>query len=114
MAVVGVGSPAKPGGTLTCPTGATSVAFSPDSNILSAGLWNGRIRLWDATTLHPLVPPRVTAHSAMIFDLVFAPDSKHIATASKDGTVKIWSLEALKQAAENRARTNSTVTPTSV
>ena len=63
VAVVGVGSPAKPGGTLTCPTGATSVAFSPDSKILSAGLWNGRIRLWDATTLHPLVPPRVTAHT---------------------------------------------------
>ncbi len=101
VAVVGVGSPAEPGGPLTCPTGATSVAFSPDGKILSAGLWNGRIRLWDATTLHPLVPPRVPAHSAMIFDLVFAPDGKHIATASKDGTVKIWSLEALRQAAES-------------
>ena len=101
VAVVGVGYTRRTWRAPDLSHGTTSVAFSPDGKILSAGLWNGRIRLWDATTLHPLVPPRVPAHRAMIFDLVFAPDGKHIATASKDGTVKIWSLEALRQAAES-------------
>ena len=99
VAIVGVGSPANPGGSLSCPTGATAVAFSPDGRIVAAGQWNGKIRLWDAATLAPLVSRPIPAHGDMIFDLAVAPDGKHIATASKDGTVKIWSLDTLRQVA---------------
>jgi WD40 repeat protein len=88
VAIVGVLT-AAPGGSLSCPTGATAVGFSPDGRIVAAGQWNGKIRLWDAATLAPLVSRPIPAHSDMIFDLAFTPDGKHIATASKDGTVKV-------------------------
>ena len=86
---------------LDCPTGATTVAFSPDGTILAAGQTNGKLRLWDAASLAPLVSHPVPVHGDMIFDLAFAPDGKHVATASKDGMVKIWSLESLLQARSN-------------
>jgi WD40 repeat protein/serine/threonine protein kinase len=82
---------------LDCPTGATALKFSPDGKILAAGQENGKMQLWDAATLKPIVPGPLAVHSAIIFDMAFSPDGKHIATASKDGTVKIWKLEALVQ-----------------
>jgi WD40 repeat protein len=96
VAVVGTDAPLGTFASLSCPTGATAVAFSPDGKILAAGQWNGKIRLWDAATLAPWVSSPIPAHSDMIFDPAFSPDGKHIATPSKDGTVKIWSPDGLR------------------
>ena len=94
-AVFAVVGPPVPIASLSCPTGATAVAFSPDGKILAAGQWNGKLRLWDAATLAPLVSRPIPAHGEMIFDLAFAPGGKNIATASKDGTVRVWKVAAL-------------------
>jgi hypothetical protein len=65
VAILGVLT-AAPGGSLSCPTGATAVGFSPDGRIVAAGQWNGKIRLWDAATLAPLISRPIPAHGDMI------------------------------------------------
>src|SRR5271166_4885864 len=65
VAIVGVLTSA-PGGSLSCPTGATARGLSPDGRIVAAGQWNGKIRLWDADTLTPLISRPIPAHGDMI------------------------------------------------
>lgn len=66
----------------------SALGMTPDGTALfSAGL-DGRIKLWDTTTLEMLLD--VPACQVAINDLAVSPDGTFIATASQDGYVKVW------------------------
>jgi len=66
----------------------TTLAFTPNSDLLVIGSLDGTIRLCspsiDATESEPL------HHHAEVLAIGFSPDGTALASASKDGTVIIW------------------------
>jgi len=87
-------------GTLETPRGAvTSLAFSPDQELLVAGDATGKITLFDVKE-QKAVENRWTHHASRITSLAWAPTGKHIASGSFDSHVFIWSVvEPLKTVA---------------
>ena len=66
----------------------SSVAFSPDSNTLVSGSWDGTIRLWDvAIGEHKTT---LTGHTGSVKSVTFSPDGSIIASGSSDGTIRLW------------------------
>jgi WD40 repeat protein/serine/threonine protein kinase len=64
--------------------------FSPDSNSLVYGLYDGELKLWDIASgklLHTM-----KGHSAAVTSVAFSPDNVTLASASGDGTIKLWSV----------------------
>lgn len=67
-----------------------SVAFAPDSQLITAGLggWNNFIKLWqvnDGMLLHTL-----EGHTQVVQSVAFSPDGQTLASGSSDGTIKLW------------------------
>jgi WD40 repeat protein len=67
-----------------------SVAYSPDGDLLAAGIQEGDILVWN-TTSGELVR-RLTGHTGLAFELAFSSDSRRLASASKDNTAKLWDV----------------------
>lgn len=78
----------------------SSVAFSPDGNLivsgdwydsdgyLSSGTWNGEIRVWDANTGEHL--KSLKGHTGGVSSLSFSPNGKTLASGKTDGTILLW------------------------
>lgn len=67
------------------------LAFSPDSNSLAAGCWNGIILLWRTDKWEG--PEQLGAeHTKPITALAFSPDNMTLASASLDQTQRLWNL----------------------
>ncbi len=64
-----------------------SVAFSPDNRHLVAGLFDGRVLVWDGSGQ---VAYTLKGHESMVKTLVFSPDSSLLLTGSHDGSVRLW------------------------
>jgi WD40 repeat protein len=77
----------------------TSVAFSPDGQLLAAGNENGRVRLW---TVGGRLVRVLDGHQGPVWSLSFAPDGKTLATAGQDGTARLWELATGKERARLR------------
>lgn len=70
----------------------TSVAFSPDSQLLASGSSDTTIIVWDANSgsfLHVL-----SGHDKAVNSVVFSPNGQQLTSASYDNTVKIWDIES--------------------
>jgi len=84
---------------------AVQVGWSDDGNLISAGLANGVVILWDIWTKETLETP--DGHDLWINSMDISPDSSMIASGGKDGNIVIWNSttgEALHTlVAHNRA-----------
>ena len=84
----------------------SSVAFSPDGNLivsgdwydwdgyLSSGTWSGEIRVWDAHTGEHL--KSLKGHTGGVSSLAFSSDGKILASGRTDGTVLLWDFSNLQ------------------
>jgi WD40 repeat protein len=67
---------------------ATSLAFSPDGQILASGFGDGSLMFWNVTTQQPLGQPLVK-QTDIITRLVFSPDGKFLASTAGN-TIVLW------------------------
>jgi WD40 repeat protein len=74
----------------------TTIAFSPDSNVVLAGSGDGTGWLWDP--LLGILKGILGGHKAPIRSAVFSPLGRHIVTASDDQTVRLWYYGATRRA----------------
>ena len=66
----------------------TSVAFSPNQNIIASGSYDKTIRLWDAVSGAYL--KTLEGHLEPVQSVVFSPDGTYIASGSDDKTIRLW------------------------
>lgn len=69
----------------------TSLAFTPDGELLAAGDSNGRITVYKSAD-GSVVTSRWTAHTARISSLAWDKQGTHLASGSVDSNIYIWSL----------------------
>jgi WD40 repeat protein len=65
-----------------------SLAFSPDSRLLAAGLLDGAIRVYDVATRTPAFT--LLGHHGRVTKVLFSPDGATIVSSSADRTVRTW------------------------
>ncbi|KZP10334.1 WD40 repeat-like protein [Athelia psychrophila] len=66
-----------------------SVAFSPDSEHITSGSYDGTIRIWDART-GELVAGPFGGHRSVVSSVAFSPNGKHVVSGSWEKTIRIW------------------------
>jgi WD40 repeat protein len=69
---------------------ASSLTFSPDSQIVVAGLSSGDIQLLSIPEAEQLAV--LEGHTGRITGLVFSNDGTALYSASADGTVRLWGI----------------------
>ncbi|KAL0957748.1 hypothetical protein HGRIS_001526 [Hohenbuehelia grisea] len=67
----------------------TSVAFSPDGARIVSGSFDNTIRVWDASTGSPTMPP-LKGHTNWVNSVAFSPDGARIVSGSNDNTIRVW------------------------
>ncbi|MGB3760313.1 MAG: CHAT domain-containing protein [Rivularia sp. (in: cyanobacteria)] len=69
----------------------STVAFSPNSEMIATGGWDGKMRLWDKNG-NLLNTIKVLKDSGEIYSIAFNPQDDMIATADDDTNVKLWNI----------------------
>lgn len=68
----------------------TSLAFSPQGNLVAVGLLTGEIKILDAADGSVL--RTFTGHSDMVTSLDFSPDGTRLASGAEDATARVWDM----------------------
>src|SRR5208283_2469619 len=68
----------------------TSVAFSPDSQLLATTCADGTMKLWNVKVQKEITTYR--GHEMWINNAVFLPDGHRLVSAGEDGMVKFWEV----------------------
>jgi WD40 repeat protein len=71
------------------PKPSVNLAFSPDGQRLATGGEHNTVKIWDAQTGQPLLPP-LWGHSGEVYSVAFSPDGRWVASGGEDSTVKVW------------------------
>jgi len=69
----------------------TSVAFSPDGQVIATGRDDLRVKLWDVSTGQEVRTLR--GHTSRITDVAFSPDGKLLASTSNERVMRLWNVE---------------------
>jgi len=98
-----VSAPAQPqrlGKPLTGPNGyVSSVAFSPDSTTLAAGVTDGTVWMWSVRTpARPSLLATLSGPAQQVNSIAFSPNGGTLAAGSADRTIRLW--QTTPQAAE--------------
>lgn len=78
--------------------GLTSVAISPDGQLVAAGSPDGVVWLWDVQSWALI--KRLRGHKKGVCSVVFTPDGKGLMSGSWDRTLKHWDLRPLLSSPE--------------
>jgi WD40 repeat protein len=69
----------------------STVASSPDSGVLAAGDWGGRIRIWQLRTKALL--GILSEPAGRVRQIAFSPDGRWLASADDRGEIYLWRVE---------------------
>jgi hypothetical protein len=92
--------------------GVTSVAISPNGQLVAAGSLDAIVRIWDVATGGLL--ERLRGHRDSVYSVAFTPDGKGLVSGSLDKTLKYWDVTGLISVIKGRkegANGNSTNGP---
>ncbi len=67
-----------------------ATAFSPDSQLVAVGEYNGDVYIWQVATKQ--LQFKFEGHASWIWSLAFSPDGQILASASQDGTIRLWEI----------------------
>ena len=70
--------------------GVTSVAISPNADLIASASRDRTVRLW---TPQGQFVRSLTGHDGSLYQVTFSPDGQTLATASQDNTVKLWNRQ---------------------
>ena len=73
----------------------SSIAFSPNGQILASGSWDNTIILWDVATAESVKILR--GHTDRVLSVAFSPDGRTLASGSDDQTIRLWDVAARQQ-----------------
>lgn len=80
--------------------GVTSVAISPNGQLVAAGSLDAIVRIWDVTTGGLL--ERLKGHRDSVYSVAFTPDGKGLVSGSLDKTLKYWDVTGLTSGIKGR------------
>ncbi len=82
-------------------THASAVAFTKDGKFLFSGGWDGRLKIWDATTFQQF--DEIPGHQVVINCMALSDDEETLCTGSGDGSVRVWNMRTkqTEQSLEN-------------
>lgn len=70
----------------------TSLAFSPNGEILASASADGTVQLWDMTSNQHVQTLQLPNRSDFV-PIAFSPDSKLLAAGAADGSISLWDVE---------------------
>jgi WD40 repeat protein len=68
-----------------------SVDYGPERNIVTAGSFDYKIKVWDVNTAR--IELTLEGHQKATQAVAISPDEKYIVTGSQDKTVKVWNAQ---------------------
>lgn len=77
---------------------ATSIAFSPDGQLLAAGWSSGSISVWRVIDGYQYTALRV--QQGEVLNLAFSANGRALASASADNTIAVWQIEPVTRRSE--------------